>query len=165
MPMLDADTATFRAIEELKRIYKNKVLPLEHMYRFEEFYTQSLSDAEFDAKPQVLLIGQYSVGKTTFIKNIVGRDFPGSRIGPEPTTDKFMVVLYGRDDRIIPGNSLSLKKDLPYKGLEKFGVQFLVRPYEYTLFIVPHMPSCPFVYITCVVESLRGFPGGQRVPA
>jgi hypothetical protein len=124
--MLDADTATFRAIEELKRVYKNKVLPLEQMYKFEDFYTQSLSDAEFDAKPQVLLIGQYSVGKTTFIKNIVGRDFPGSRIGPEPTTDKFTVVLYGRDDRIIPGNSLSLKKDLPYKGLEKFGVQFLV---------------------------------------
>ena len=41
------------------------------------------------AKPQVLLIGQYSVGKTSFIRYLLGRDFPGQRIGPEPTTDRF----------------------------------------------------------------------------
>ena len=41
------------------------------------------------AKPQVLLVGQYSVGKTSFIKYLLGRDFPGQRIGPEPTTDRF----------------------------------------------------------------------------
>jgi polynucleotide 5'-kinase involved in rRNA processing len=33
------------------------------------------------AKPQVLLIGQYSVGKTSFIRYLLGRDFPGQRIG------------------------------------------------------------------------------------
>ncbi len=43
----------------------------------------------FVAKPQVLLIGQYSVGKTSFIRYLLGRDFPGQRIGPEPTTDRF----------------------------------------------------------------------------
>jgi GTPase SAR1 family protein len=41
------------------------------------------------AKPQVMLIGQYSVGKTSFIRYLLGRDFPGQRIGPEPTTDRF----------------------------------------------------------------------------
>ena len=44
---------------------------------------QLLTDAEIAAKPSVLLIGQYSVGKTTFIRNLVGRDF-GQRIGPVP---------------------------------------------------------------------------------
>ena len=29
------------------------------------------SDADFDAKPQVLLLGQYSVGKTSFISYIL----------------------------------------------------------------------------------------------
>ena len=43
----------------------------------------------FSAKPQVLLVGQYSVGKTSFIRYLLGRDFPGQRIGPEPTTDRF----------------------------------------------------------------------------
>jgi GTPase SAR1 family protein len=41
------------------------------------------------AKPQVLLVGQYSVGKTSFIRYLLGQDFPGQRIGPEPTTDRF----------------------------------------------------------------------------
>jgi len=43
----------------------------------------------YAAKPQVMLIGQYSVGKTSFIRYLLGRDFPGQRIGPEPTTDRF----------------------------------------------------------------------------
>ena len=29
-----------------------------------------------------MLLGQYSVGKTTFIRYLLGRDFPGQRIGP-----------------------------------------------------------------------------------
>ena len=37
----------------------------------------------------MLLVGQYSVGKTSFIRYLLGRDFPGQRIGPEPTTDRF----------------------------------------------------------------------------
>jgi hypothetical protein len=126
MPMLDADASTFRAVEELKRIYKAKVLPLESMYKFEDFYTQSWTDSDFDGKPQVMIVGPYSAGKTTFIKQMIGRDYPGGRIGPEPTTDRFIVVHYGSNDRTIPGNTLALKKDLPYRGLEKFGVAFLV---------------------------------------
>ena len=31
-------------------------------------------------------------GKTTFIKYLLGRDYPGTHIGPEPTTDRFVVV-------------------------------------------------------------------------
>ena len=37
----------------------------------------------------VLLIGSYSVGKTSFIKYLLDQDFPGMHIGPEPTTDRF----------------------------------------------------------------------------
>ena len=63
--LTDRDAATMRVIEELKRIYKSKILPLEKMYQFEIFHVPSMSDAEFDSKPQIMLIGQYSVGKTT----------------------------------------------------------------------------------------------------
>ena len=79
------------------------------------------------AKPQVLLVGQYSVGKTSFIRYLLGRDFPGQRIGPEPTTDRFTVLLNGPEERTIPGNALSVHPDLPFKGLERFGVNFLSR--------------------------------------
>ena len=123
----ERDPQTQKVIEELKRVYKTKVLPLEQTYRYDMFHTPFMSDAEFDSKPQVMLIGQYSVGKTSFIRYLLGRDFPGQRIGPEPTTDRFTAVMDGPDERIVPGNALAVSHDLPFKGLERFGVAFLNR--------------------------------------
>ncbi len=40
----------------------------------------------------VMLVGQYSTGKTTFIRYLLEQDFPGIRIGPEPTTDRYRTV-------------------------------------------------------------------------
>jgi len=73
----------------------------------------------------VLLLGQYSTGKTTFIEYLLRKPFPGSRIGPEPTTDKFVAVMYGEDEKVIPGNALSVDPDKPFHALEKFGSGFL----------------------------------------
>lgn len=52
----------------LKELYAKKLLPLEEHYRFHEFHSPALEDADFDNKPMVLLVGQYSTGKTTFIR-------------------------------------------------------------------------------------------------
>jgi len=113
---------------QLKKIYKKAVLPVEKRFRYDYFYESPfLSDVEFDSKPQVMLVGQYSVGKTSFIRYLLGRDFPGQRIGPEPTTDRFTVLLNGPEERTIPGNALSVHPDLPFRGLERFGVSFLSR--------------------------------------
>ena len=73
----------------------------------------------------ILLLGQYSVGKTSFIRYIIGRDFPGARIGPEPTTDRFNAVMWGPEDRVIPGNALAVDQDMPFSSLTKFGTEFL----------------------------------------
>lgn len=123
----DRDPATLRVIEELKRIYKTKILPLEKLYNFDLFNTPAISDAEFDSKPQVMLVGQYSVGKTTFIRYLLGRDWANMNVGPEPTTDRFTALMDGPEDRTIMGNSLSVMSDMPYRGLERFGNQFLQR--------------------------------------
>lgn len=123
----ERDAATLRVIEELKRMYKQKVLPLEKLYDFDKFFTPVISDAEFDSKPQVMLVGQYSVGKTTFIRYLLGRDWANMRIGPEPTTDRFTALMDGPDERIIYGNSLAVMADMPYRGLERFGSAFLTR--------------------------------------
>lgn len=40
---------------------------------------------------------------------------------PEPTTDKFTVVMHGQDDRAVEGSSLTVIKELPYGGLARFG--------------------------------------------
>ena len=75
----------------------------------------------------MLLVGPYSAGKTSFIRYLVGRDFPGQRIGPEPTTDKFVAVCHGPEDRIVPGNALTVAPMSPFGGLKYFGNGFLTR--------------------------------------
>lgn len=127
--VIDENAERSSAVQtRLKNIYKRTVLPVEKRFRYDYFYESPfLSDVEFDAKPQVMLIGQYSVGKTSFIRYLLGRDFPGQRIGPEPTTDRFTVLLNGPEERVIPGNALSVHPDLPFRGLERFGVSFLSR--------------------------------------
>ena len=77
----------------LRDIYKNKLLPLEKEYFFHDFHSPALDDPDFEAKPMVMLVGQYSTGKTTFIRYILEQDFPGIRIGPEPTTDGLVKLL------------------------------------------------------------------------
>lgn len=57
--------------EGLRDIYRTKLLPLEEAYRFHEFHSPSLEDSDFASKPMVLLVGQYSVGKTSFIRYLL----------------------------------------------------------------------------------------------
>ncbi|XP_030755095.1 EH domain-containing protein 1-like isoform X2 [Sitophilus oryzae] len=114
-------------VDGLKSIYKNKLLPLEQHYLFNEFHSAPLSDADFDAKPLILLVGQYSTGKTTFIRYLLEREFPGMRIGPEPTTDKFIAVMYGENDGVIPGNALVVDPKRQFRPLSAFGNAFLNR--------------------------------------
>jgi len=113
--------------EGLKKIYKNKLLPLEEAYHFHEFHSPKLDDPDFDAKPMILLIGQYSTGKTTFIRYLLESDFPGIRIGPEPTTDRFIAVMHGDQDGIIPGNAAVVDPGKQFKPLTKYGNAFLNR--------------------------------------
>nr|XP_027210270.1 EH domain-containing protein 1-like isoform X1 [Penaeus vannamei] len=114
-------------LEGLRKIYKAKVHPLESSYQFHDFHSPALDDPDFDAKPMILLVGQYSTGKTTFIRYLLERDFPGIRIGPEPTTDGFIAVMHGETDGVIPGNALVVDPKKPFRPLSKFGNAFLNR--------------------------------------
>ena len=62
--------------------------------------------AELSSKPTILLLGQYSTGKTTFIRHLIGCDYPSMHIGPEPTTDKFVAVVHGEQEKYIKGSAL-----------------------------------------------------------
>lgn len=112
-------------IDGLKRLYVERLKPLEVTYRFNDFESPLLTNSDFDAKPMVMLLGQYSTGKTTFIKHLLRCDYPGAHIGPEPTTDRFVVVMSGPDERSIPGNTIAVDADMPFSGLTKFGGSFL----------------------------------------
>ncbi|XP_030069989.1 EH domain-containing protein 4 [Microcaecilia unicolor] len=111
----------------LKTLYMRKLLPLEEFYRFHDFHSPALEEADFENKPMVLLVGQYSTGKTTFIRYLLEQDFPGMRIGPEPTTDSFIAVMYGEKEGSIPGNALVVDPKKPFRKLNSFGNAFLNR--------------------------------------
>ncbi|GAB2301024.1 EH domain-containing protein 1 [Dionaea muscipula] len=112
-------------IDGLKRLYIEKLNPLETTYHFHDFVSPALTNSDFDAKPMVMLLGQYSTGKTTFIKHLLECEYPGAHIGPEPTTDRFVVVMSGPDERSVPGNTIAVQADMPFKGLTNFGGAFL----------------------------------------
>ncbi|XP_041850449.1 EH domain-containing protein 2-like [Melanotaenia boesemani] len=113
--------------EELKNLYYKRLLPIEKYYSFHHFHSPSYEDADFDNKPMVLVMGQYSTGKTTFIRYLIEQDFAGSRVGPEPTTDCFTALMYGEEERIIPGNALTVDPKKPFRNLDPFGNSFLNR--------------------------------------
>ncbi|CAN1149625.1 EH domain-containing protein 1 [Linum perenne] len=106
-------------IDGLKKLYLQKLKPLEVTYRFNDFVSPLLANSDFDAKPMVMLLGQYSTGKTTFIKHLLKSSYPGSHIGPEPTTDRFVVVM------VVWNLSYIFQADMPYSGLTTFGTTFL----------------------------------------
>ncbi|QQP39652.1 Uncharacterized protein FKW44_020602 [Caligus rogercresseyi] len=108
----------------LKKVYKSKLYPLEEAYDFHDLISPGLNDCDFDAKPMVLLIGQYSTGKTSFIRYLLERDYPGLRIGPEPTTDTFNVVMYGEQEQVIPGNALAVDNKSSFAHYQSLAGRF-----------------------------------------
>ena len=72
----------------------------------------------------------------------MGQEYPGARIGPEPTTDRFNVVSYSGPSAtcdsdanasgsgspvVIPGNALVVDPKKQFRPLSKFGNAFLNR--------------------------------------
>ncbi|KAF3622611.1 putative membrane-bound transcription factor site-2 protease-like [Capsicum annuum] len=60
----------------------------------------SVTESDFDAKPMVMLLGQHSTGKTTFIKYLLKHNYP--------------------DERSIPGNTIVVQTNFPITDLTKF---------------------------------------------
>ncbi|XP_016141374.1 EH domain-containing protein 2 [Sinocyclocheilus grahami] len=121
--------------EALKTLYRQKLLPLEKYYDFSDFHSSGLEDADFDNKPMILVVGQCSTGKTTFIRYLLEQEYPGSRIGPEPTTDSFTAIMHGEIEGIIHGNALTVDPNKPFRKLSPFGTTFLNR------FQCVHLPN------------------------
>lgn len=111
--------------ERLKLLYDENLLPFEDKYQFHTLVTPKLEDSYFRSNPIIIFLGPYSTGKTTFIQYLLGEDYPSMLIGPEPTTDKFIVLMYGETNQIISGHVAALDSSKPFKSLFQNGSSFL----------------------------------------
>jgi len=95
------------------------------------YFESNLSSA-VQWKPIVLVIGNYSAGKSTFINHLLGS--PIQRTGQAPTDDSFSVIRYGssqssasHDGEVTEREGRVLLSDdaLPFKRLKDQGERFL----------------------------------------
>ena len=121
------DTSYTSVIDGIKKIYDGRLRQLEENHKYDSLVSPLMRPADFDAKPMVLFLGQYSTGKTTFINYLLNYDYPGSNIGPEPTTDGFMAIMHGPTTTTIPGNTLCVQADKPFTSLSRFGNDFMAK--------------------------------------
>ncbi len=73
-------------------------------------------------KPLVLLIGNYSSGKSTFINELLGSQV--QRTGQAPTDDSFTILTVpeeGEEQGEIPGGTVVSDERLPFAPLRRFG--------------------------------------------
>ncbi|KAJ2776248.1 hypothetical protein GGI15_004899 [Coemansia interrupta] len=114
-------------VKQLQKTYSKKIKPLEQAYCFEGFHSAPLTPQDIGSKPMVLLLGQYSTGKTTFVEYLLGESYPDAHVGIEPTTDRFVAIMNGPEPKVIPGHAAAVSGELPFSGLTKFGTKFLSR--------------------------------------
>ncbi len=124
-------------------------------------------DADFDAKPQVLLLGQYSVGKTSFIRYILvnikhGRNLllKGERVSwrthwpradyrsflgsyARPIGSHYSWQCFGCSGPSTPSISYP-QADKPFRGLSQFGTGFLSK-FECSQCPCPILESVTFI--------------------
>ena len=85
----------------LEKIYSKKVKVIEEMFSFDTFHSPCLTSAELHSKPIILLLGQYSTGKTTFIEYLLGQKYPGAHVGPEPTVCLSLLANFRQTDLLL----------------------------------------------------------------
>nr|MBF0222135.1 dynamin family protein [Desulfobulbaceae bacterium] len=77
-------------------------------------------------KPLVLILGNYSSGKSTFINELVGKDI--QRTGQAPTDDSFTIITSPEKGGIegeTPGSDIVNNQELPFVPFKAFGEQFI----------------------------------------
>lgn len=83
-------------------------------------------DASLKWKPIVLILGNYSSGKSTFINELLGKDI--QRTGQAPTDDSFTLLTApanGGEEKDIPGADLVNDERLPFTGFKRYGDKFI----------------------------------------
>ncbi len=119
---METEKAAETLKKELEQALKDKIGPIFNRYGLD--IKDLLTPLKW--KPLVLIIGNYSSGKSTFINEILG--FQVQRTGQAPTDDSFTVLAApenGESEREIPGGTMVNDERLPFVPLRHFGESLL----------------------------------------
>ncbi|MCP4337581.1 MAG: dynamin family protein [Desulfobulbaceae bacterium] len=107
--------------KQLQTKVKKKLEPLFARYKMDF----GGIDATLKWKPIVLIIGNYSSGKSTFINELVGQQV--QRTGQAPTDDSFTIITSdsGVDDLETPGSTLVNDEKMPFQHFKGFGEKLI----------------------------------------
>ncbi|MDY6825095.1 MAG: dynamin family protein [Thermodesulfobacteriota bacterium] len=112
---------------ELLELVENRLTPAAMRYG----YSDAPLETNIKWRPLVLIVGNYSSGKSTLINDFLGADIQAT--GQAPTDDSFTVLtcdesaLDDTDIRVTDqrdGKFLLANKEYPFEGLKKHGQQF-----------------------------------------
>ncbi len=104
---------------KVQAVYEAAVFPLAERFTFR----LSVSKKEAVGLPTVLLLGNHSSGKSSFINHIFGREI--QKTGVAPVDDGFTLIMHGDEETDLDGRTVVTHPQLPYRGLEQFGPAFL----------------------------------------
>ena len=107
---------------KLEKLLNRKIRPL--FLRYDQDIATLTAPLKW--KPLVLVIGNYSSGKSTLINELLEREV--QRVGQSPTDDSFTVLSrpeQAGDEKEVPGSAVVADERLPFEALKKFGEKLL----------------------------------------
>ena len=105
--------------QSVTRLYHEALDPVERKFAFE----QRPSDGEIAGGPLVLIVGNHSSGKSTFLNHLLGEEI--QRTGMAPTDDSFTILRHGEKKEDRDGNAIVTNPELSFSSLKQFGPDFL----------------------------------------
>ncbi|MFP3982590.1 MAG: dynamin family protein [Desulfurivibrionaceae bacterium] len=107
--------------EELQSQVQEKLSPLFSRYSVDFSGLESV----LKWKPIVLMIGNYSSGKSTLINELLGQDI--QRTGQAPTDDSFTIITSDSEEEVteITGATLVNDESLPFSPFKAYGERFI----------------------------------------
>jgi len=128
--------------KQLQTKVKKKLEPLFARYKMDF----GGIDATLKWKPIVLIIGNYSSGKSTFINELVGQQI--QRTGQAPTDDSFTIITSDPKvpDGETPGSTLVNDENMPFQHFKGFGEKLISH-------VCLKQVSCPLLENMSIIDS------------
>jgi len=105
--------------DSVKNLYHEVLDPVETRFAFEK----RPSDGEVAGGPLVLIVGNHSSGKSTFLNYMLGE--PIQKTGMAPTDDGFTILRYSEKREERDGMAIVTNPELPFSSLADLGENFL----------------------------------------